>query len=48
MSARGEVIGGNDLLIAGHTLATEARLVTNNRREFDRVDGLVVEDWASP
>ena len=48
LSARGEVIGGNDPLIAGHAFATEARLVTNSRREFDRVDGLVVEDWANP
>jgi tRNA(fMet)-specific endonuclease VapC len=41
----GQPIGANDLLIAAHALALGATLVTNNRREFDRVPGLRVEDW---
>ncbi|NEX18586.1 MAG: VapC toxin family PIN domain ribonuclease [Halochromatium sp.] len=41
----GTPIGNMDLLIAAHTLAERAVLVTNNLREFRRVDGLVLEDW---
>jgi tRNA(fMet)-specific endonuclease VapC len=41
----GTPIGGNDLLIAGHARALGVTLVTNNRREFDRVPGLSVENW---
>ena len=41
----GTPIGGNDLLIAAHARALGMTLVTNNRREFDRVPGLSVENW---
>jgi len=41
----GTPIGGNDLLIAAHARALGVTLVTNNRREFDRVPGLSVENW---
>ena len=44
--AKGTPIGGNDTMIAGHALATECVLVTNNTREFAGVEGLCVEDWA--
>lgn len=44
----GEIIGGNDLLIAAHARYRRATLVTNNDREFRRVPGLTVENWASP
>jgi tRNA(fMet)-specific endonuclease VapC len=43
----GRPIGNNDLWIAAHALALKAVLVTNNRREFDRVKGLLVEDWSA-
>ena len=43
----GTPIGDMDLLIAGHALALDATVVTNNVREFSRVQGLVVEDWLS-
>ncbi len=42
---RGTPIGGNDLFIAAHALALDCRLVTDNAREFERVDGLQVENW---
>lgn len=38
-------IGSNDLLIAAHAFALAATLVTNNVREFSRIDGLPVEQW---
>lgn len=44
----GTPIRANDLWIACHALAEGATLVTHNTREFERVSGLVVEDWALP
>jgi tRNA(fMet)-specific endonuclease VapC len=44
----GQVIGDLDMLIAAHALANDLVLVTNNEREFRRVPGLKVENWASP
>ena len=42
----GQVIGGMDLLIAAHALAEDSVLVTHNAREFLRVPGLSVQEWA--
>lgn len=41
----GTPIGPFDVLIAGTTMATGAVLVSHNLAEFNRVDGLKVEDW---
>ncbi len=41
----GTPIGDLDSLIAGHALALERTLVTNNEREFARVPGLALENW---
>ncbi len=41
----GTPIGPNDTAIAGHAIAAGAVLVKNNTREFERVPGLVLEDW---
>ena len=41
----GRPIGAMDLLIAAHALSLDARLVTNNEREFRRVRSLRVENW---
>jgi len=41
----GKPIGGNDLLIASQTLALGYTLVTDNEREFARVDELLRENW---
>jgi tRNA(fMet)-specific endonuclease VapC len=46
LSAEGQVIGLNDIMIAGHAWATGSVLVTNNTREFKRVKGLEIEDWS--
>lgn len=45
LERRGQTIGANDLLIAAHASGTQATLVTNNEREFGRVQGLRVENW---
>ncbi len=42
----GTPIGLYDILIAGQALRHGATLVTANTREFARVPGLKVEDWA--
>ena len=41
----GRPIGAMDWLIAAHALSLDARLVTNNEKEFKRVRGLRVENW---
>lgn len=41
----GKGIGPFDVLIAGHALAAGLVLVSNNVREFSRVEGLTVDDW---
>jgi tRNA(fMet)-specific endonuclease VapC len=41
----GKMIGANDLLIAAHARCLGLTLVTNNMREFKRVQGLTVENW---
>lgn len=38
--------GTMDMLIAGHAKAEGLVLVTNNVREFERVWGLDIENWA--
>jgi tRNA(fMet)-specific endonuclease VapC len=47
LAAKGTPLGGNDAMIAGHALAANCVLVTNNLREFLRVENLSVEDWTS-
>ena len=44
LESKGMPIGPMDLLIAGHARSEGFILVTNNTREFCRVEGLVVED----
>ena len=46
LRAAGTPIGANDLWIASHALADDCTLVTNNLREFKRVAGLKLENWA--
>ena len=46
LEAKGAPIGPYDLLIAAQARRRGAALVTLNRREFERVPGLMVTDWA--
>lgn len=41
----GNPIGPYDMMIAGHARACGLKLVTNNVKEFERVPGLLIEDW---
>ena len=47
LERRGEPIGSLDTLIAAHALSVNAVLVTNNTREFSKVRGLQLENWAN-
>lgn len=44
----GTPIGALDTQIAAHALHLGCTLVTNNTREFERVPGLMLENWADP
>ncbi|MCY7391407.1 MAG: type II toxin-antitoxin system VapC family toxin [Leptolyngbyaceae cyanobacterium CAN_BIN12] len=45
LASGGTPIGTCDLLIAAIGLANNLTLVTHNTREFERVNGLQIEDW---
>ncbi len=45
LEKKGNIIGSNDLLIAAHALSLDWILVSNNEKEFKRVDGLRIENW---
>lgn len=47
LEARGTPIGPYDTLIAAQARRRGAVLVTLNRKEFERVPGLMVTDWAN-
>jgi tRNA(fMet)-specific endonuclease VapC len=47
LERKGQMIGNNDLWIAAHASAAMLILVTNNQREFRRVRGLKIQNWAS-
>jgi tRNA(fMet)-specific endonuclease VapC len=46
LEARGDGIGGNDLWIAAHAKSAGFTLVTNNERDFKRIPGLRLQNWA--
>jgi tRNA(fMet)-specific endonuclease VapC len=48
LERKGSPIGGYDMLIAAHALSLGLTLVTNNVREFSRVEGLRLDNWAAP
>jgi tRNA(fMet)-specific endonuclease VapC len=47
LERKGSPIGSYDLLIAAHALSLGLTLVTNNVREFSRLPGLHLENWAA-
>jgi tRNA(fMet)-specific endonuclease VapC len=46
LERQGQTIGNNDLWIAAHARAEGLVLVTNNEREFHRLRGLKIQNWA--
>ena len=47
LEKRGQPIGVNDLHIAAHARSEGLTLVSNNLREFERVDALQLANWAN-
>ena len=45
LERKGTMIGHMDMLIAAHARSQGFTIVTNNTREFERVEGLVSENW---
>lgn len=45
LERKGQRIGERDMLIAAHARSLGYTLVTNNTREFGRIEGLTVVDW---
>jgi tRNA(fMet)-specific endonuclease VapC len=45
LSDKDTPISANDIAIAGHAIASDCVLVTNNTKEFERVPALHLEDW---
>lgn len=48
LERRGQSIGANDMLIAAHARSLSLILVTDNLREFERVQDLATENWLAP
>jgi len=48
LEKKGTPIGVNDVHIAGHARSEALILVSNNIREFERVEGLRLENWLEP
>jgi tRNA(fMet)-specific endonuclease VapC len=46
LEKKGQPIGSMDLLIAAHAIGLDVRLITHNVKEFGRVPGLRIQDWA--
>jgi tRNA(fMet)-specific endonuclease VapC len=47
LETKGRPIGAMDLLIAAQAVSRNLILVTNNEKEFGRVEGLNIENWVS-
>ena len=45
MTKRGTVIGSLDMQIAAAAIAADARLVTNNKKHFRKIEDLKIADW---
>jgi tRNA(fMet)-specific endonuclease VapC len=48
LATAGQIVADADLFIAAITLSRGATLVTGNRKHYERIPGIVVEDWLRP
>ncbi len=48
LKRNGQLIGDNDLFIAATALHHGLSLATSNLAHFNRIPGLIIEDWAKP
>jgi len=46
LEKKGSVIGALDILIAAHAHSMDCTLITNNEKEFMRIEKLRIENWA--
>jgi len=42
---KNRLIGSFDMLIGAHAKSLKMTLITNNTKEFERINGLKLEDW---
>lgn len=47
LELKGQIIGNNDLWIAAHAKERNLTLVSNNLKEFSRIDNLALENWVN-
>ena len=45
LEKKGKVIGNMDMQIAGHALSLNLELISNNTKEFKRINGLKLDNW---
>lgn len=45
LEKQGNIIGGLDMQIAAHAKSLDMTLVTNNTKEFQRVENLIIDNW---
>ena len=48
LATAGQIVADADLFIASIALSRGATLVTGNRKHYERIPGLIIEDWLRP
>ena len=47
LKSRGQIIGPIDMLLAAQAISKNFIFITNNTKEFNRINGLNIEDWTN-
>lgn len=45
LQKKGEITGNMDMLIGSQAISNNLTLITNNVKEFERIDGIKIENW---